>query len=105
VVLLTNGGCAGKIVICISGNIFPPSLSFLAEAQPRLEIDEYKRHFLAEGHIHFLATATTTDQKTSMEKLQIYFVSIFFYSICYQLANKTKNLLFAVQLLIYVIMV
>jgi hypothetical protein len=27
----------------------------------------------------------------------------FFYSICYQLVNKTRNLLFAMQLLIYII--
>jgi hypothetical protein len=46
-------------------HIFRPSLSFLAEAQPRLETGEDKKD------------ARTTKQKTSWEKLQIYFVSNF----------------------------
>jgi hypothetical protein len=33
------------------------------------------------------------------------YVLIIFYSIFYQLTNKTRNLLFAIQLLIYIIMV
>jgi hypothetical protein len=33
-------------------HLFRPSLSFLAEAQPRLT-DEDKKHFLAEVHIKF----------------------------------------------------
>jgi hypothetical protein len=33
--------------------LFRPSLSFLAEAQPRLETSEDKRHFLADVHINF----------------------------------------------------
>jgi hypothetical protein len=37
--------------------------------------DEDKRHFLAE------ATAPTTKQKTSLEKLQFYFVSMYFFQI------------------------
>jgi hypothetical protein len=45
--------------------LFRPSLSFLAEAQPRLQIGEDTRHFLAKQNI-------------SSEKLQIYFVSSFF---------------------------
>jgi hypothetical protein len=55
--------------------LFRPSLGFLAEAQPRLKTGEDKKHFLAEVHIKF---ARTTKQKTSLKKLQIYFVSAFF---------------------------
>jgi hypothetical protein len=33
--------------------LFRPSLGFLAEAQPRLEIDEDIRHFLSEMYITF----------------------------------------------------
>jgi hypothetical protein len=33
-------------------HLFGPSLSFLAEAQPRLETGEDKSHFLAEVHIN-----------------------------------------------------
>jgi hypothetical protein len=61
-------------------HLFCPSLSFLTEAQPRLETAKDKRHFLAEVHIKFFT------------KLQIYFDSSFFK---YQLGNKTRNLLFA----------
>jgi hypothetical protein len=32
--------------------LFRPSLSFLAEAQPRLDIGEETRHFLAKVHIN-----------------------------------------------------
>jgi hypothetical protein len=34
-------------------HLFHLSLSFLAEPQPRLEISEHKRYFLAEVHIKF----------------------------------------------------
>jgi hypothetical protein len=34
-------------------HLFCPSLSFLAEAQPRLETGEEKRYFLAEVNIKF----------------------------------------------------
>jgi hypothetical protein len=46
-------------------HLFRPSLSFLTEAQPRLQNRRGQK-------------ARTTKQKTSLEKLQIYFVSIFF---------------------------
>jgi hypothetical protein len=46
-------------------HLFRPSLSFLAEAQPRLQNRRGQK-------------ARTTKQKTSLEKLQIYFVSTFF---------------------------
>jgi hypothetical protein len=36
-------------------------------------------------------------------KLIIHIVNNFFYNICDQLANKTRNLLFAIHLLIYII--
>jgi hypothetical protein len=66
-------------------HLFRPSLSFLAKAQPRFEIRRGQKDFL---------------QKTSLEKV----LTIFFYSICYQLANKTRNLLhICIQLLIYII--
>jgi hypothetical protein len=39
-----------KIVICVSGQ---SAKSFLAEAQPRLETGDDKRHFLAEVQIRF----------------------------------------------------
>jgi hypothetical protein len=61
-------------------HLFRPNLSFLAEAQPRLE--------------------NRRGQKRSLEKLQVYFVSIFFkyvhiYYILINIffANKTRNLL------------
>jgi hypothetical protein len=52
-------------------HLFRPSLSFLAEAQPRLKTSEDKRHFLAEVHIEF-----------------------------FKLLNKSRFFLFAIQLLI-----
>jgi hypothetical protein len=55
-------------------HLFRPSLSFLAEAQPRLENRRGQRHFLAEVRIKFLGDRTK--QKKSLKKLQIYFVSI-----------------------------
>jgi hypothetical protein len=56
------------------------SLSFLDEAQPRFETGQDK------GTLNFLGdpTVKTTKQKTSLEKLQIYFVSF---------SNKYINLL------------
>jgi hypothetical protein len=71
------------IIICVSSPksaSFCPSLGFLAEAQPRLETGEDKRHFLAEVHIHFFKRPRKLQSKihTSSEKLQIYFVSTFF---------------------------
>jgi hypothetical protein len=60
-------------------HFFCPSVSFLVEAQPRLKTSENKRHFLAKVHIKFLVDRTTTKQETSsLEELQIYFVSTFF---------------------------
>jgi hypothetical protein len=63
--------------------------------------------------LDFLGDARTTKQKTSLQTLQIYFAStffrlihinnFFFSSIRYQLANTIRNLLFAIQLLIYII--
>jgi hypothetical protein len=56
-------------------HLFRPSLSFLAEAQPRLEIGADRRHFLAEMHINFLSDRTTSK---TFEKIKNYFVSTFF---------------------------
>jgi hypothetical protein len=39
-------------------HLFHPSLSFLAEAQPRLNTGEDKRKFLAEVGIEFLGDCT-----------------------------------------------
>jgi hypothetical protein len=41
-------------------HLFRPSLSFLAEAQPRLKTSEDKRHFLAEVHIEFFKLLNKT---------------------------------------------
>jgi hypothetical protein len=102
-------------------HLFRPSLSFLAEARRGVKTAEDERHFLAEVHITFFRRPHELQSKrqTSLEKLQIYFVSTFskyvdkfiktyiltiFYSICdYELVNKTRYLLFAIQLLIYII--
>jgi hypothetical protein len=61
-------------------HLFRPSLSFLAEAQPRLEIGADRRHFLAEMHINFLSDRTTSK---TFEKITNYFVSTFFKYICF----------------------
>jgi hypothetical protein len=74
--------------------------------------EDIKRHFLAEVQIKFFRRPHELQSKrhTSLKKLQIYFVSPFFkyvvinnffHTIFYQLANKTRNLLFAIQLHMY----
>jgi hypothetical protein len=73
-----------------------------------------KRHFLAEVDVTFFRRPHELQSKDIIGKITnlfcIYFFQIdkliinnFFYSICYQLASKTRNLLFAIQLLIYII--
>jgi hypothetical protein len=52
-----------------------PSLSFLAEAQPRLKTGEDKEHFLQRCTLNFLSDRTNYKAKTLLEKLQISFVS------------------------------
>jgi hypothetical protein len=47
-------------------HLFRPSLSFLAEAQPRLETSGDNRHSLAEMHIKFFISLLT--------KLEIYYL-------------------------------
>jgi hypothetical protein len=47
---------------------FHPSLSFLAEAQPR-KTGEDKRHFLAEVHIKFLGDRTNHKAKDIIGKI------------------------------------
>jgi hypothetical protein len=60
-------------------HVFRPRVSFLAEAQPRLKTKRgQKALFDRDAHCIFQATAGITKQKTSLEKLQIYFVSTFF---------------------------
>jgi hypothetical protein len=106
------------VVICVSR---PKSecASFLAEAQPRLETGEDKRHFWQRCTLNFLGDRTNYKAKDITEKITnlfcIYLFQIhkfintyiltfcFIVSICYQVANKTRNLLFAIQLLIYII--
>jgi hypothetical protein len=68
------------------------SLSFLAEAQPRLN-KRRQRHFLAEVHITFFK------QKTFILYLDLH-INNFFIVFLY---HKTKTLLFAIQLLMYII--
>jgi hypothetical protein len=72
-------------------HLFRPSLSFLPRRSRGLKIGGGKEHFLADVHMNFFKT---TKQKTSLEKLQIYF---FIVCTCYQLAKKTSNLLVARQ--------
>jgi hypothetical protein len=104
--------------VCQKVHLFRSSLGFLVEAQSRLENRRGKKALFGRGaHEIFKATARTTKQMTSLEKLQIYFVSTFFNQIhslihinnffinkiFYLRANKTRSLLFAIQLLIYII--
>jgi hypothetical protein len=102
-----------KIVICVSkpkSAFFSSSLSFLAEAQPRLKTGEDTRHFLAEVHINFFMRCTNYKAKDVIGKITnlfciylfqklIHINNFFVVGICYQFANKTRNLL----LLIYII--
>jgi hypothetical protein len=67
------------------------SLIFLAEAQPRLDTGE--------GTLHFLGDRTNYKAKDTIEKITFFFIV----HICYELANKNRNLLFAIHLLIYII--
>jgi hypothetical protein len=89
--------------------VFRPSLSFLAEEQPRFENRRAQKHSLAEVHIKFFRGKK---RHCKNYKFILYFfqidnllmhINIYFSSICYQLANKTGNLLFAIQLFIYII--
>jgi hypothetical protein len=57
-------------------HLFRPSLGFLVEAQPRLENKQKVGTFWPRCTLNFLDDRTNS--KTSLEKLQIYFVSIFF---------------------------
>jgi hypothetical protein len=60
-------------------HLFRASLSFLAEAQPRLKNRREEKVVFGRGaHEIFLSTSQITKQKTSLENLQIYFVSTFF---------------------------
>jgi type IV secretory pathway VirD2 relaxase len=54
-------------------HLFRPSLGFLAEAQPRLDNREDKKHFLGEVHITFFRRPYELQSK--LEKLQIYLVT------------------------------
>jgi hypothetical protein len=68
--------------LCIKAKkciFFCLSRGFLAEALPRLKQARIKGTFWQRWTLHFLGgTARTTKQKTSLEKLQIYFVSTFY---------------------------
>jgi hypothetical protein len=60
-------------------HIFCPSLSFLAEAQPRLNKRGQKALFGRGAHRFFWQPHELQNKrKTSLKKLQIYFVSTFF---------------------------
>jgi hypothetical protein len=81
-------------------HLFRPSLSFLAEAQQRLE---NRRGQKAEVRIKFFRRPQKLQTKDIIAKITnlfcIYlfqadtFINNFLYSIFYQLANKTRNLL------------
>jgi hypothetical protein len=50
-----------------------PSLSFLAEAQPRLKTGEDKEHFLAEVHIKFFKRPHELQSKNFIGKITNFF--------------------------------
>jgi hypothetical protein len=59
-------------------HLFRKGLSFLAEAQPRLENRRGQKALLAEVHIHFLGDRTNYKAKDIIGKITNLFVSIFF---------------------------
>jgi hypothetical protein len=95
------------------GHLFRPSLSFLAKAQPRLENRRGQKALLAEVHIIFFIInykiKDTIGKITNLFRINLFqidkfnstYVLTIFYSICYQLANKTRNLLFAIPTITY----
>jgi hypothetical protein len=60
-------------------HLFSPSLTFQPEAQQGLKNRREQKALFGRGaHFIFLPAAPTTNQKTSLEKSQIYFESTFF---------------------------
>jgi hypothetical protein len=78
-------------------------LSFLAEAQPRLENRRGQKALF--GTLNFLGDRRNYKAKDIIGKItNLFCIYLFiFYSFCYKLANQTRNLLFAIQLLICII--
>jgi hypothetical protein len=71
----------------------------LAEAQPRLENKRGEKALFGEVHINFFRRPHELQSKRHHWKnkfINTYVLTIF-YSICYQLANKTRQLLFVIQ--------
>jgi hypothetical protein len=69
----------GNNYLCIKAkklHLLRMSLSFLAEAQPRLENSQERRHSLAEVHINFLGDRTTYKTKDIIGKITNLFYSI-----------------------------
>jgi hypothetical protein len=66
-------------------HLFCQSLSFLAEAQPRLETGEDKGHLLAEVHLKFLGDRTSYKAKdiigtsTNLFCIYVYFSNRYIY--------------------------
>jgi hypothetical protein len=86
--------------------IFFVRLSFLADAQSITKQEEDKKHFW-QRCTYFLCDRTNYTfifliYLFQIDTFIIHHILTIFYSIFYQLANKTRNLLLAKQLLIYI---
>jgi hypothetical protein len=79
-------------------HLFRPSLSFLVEAQPRLENRRGQKAFFSKG-----AQLQSKRHHWKNYKFILYLPTNSFSVFFYQFATKTRNLLFAIQLLIYII--
>jgi hypothetical protein len=59
-----------------------------------------QKALFGKGHIKFFRRPQELQSKKHWKKIQIYFVFLYLVDIYYQLANKTRNLLFTIQFLI-----
>jgi hypothetical protein len=80
-----------------------PSLSFLAEAQPRLKTGKDKRHFFAEVHIKFFRRPHELQSKTHHWKNYKCISYLPFLNIYIHIIVDISYHSFAIQLLIYII--
>jgi hypothetical protein len=80
------------------------SVIFWPRRSRGLKTGEDERHFLAEVHVKFFIPHELQRKRHHWKNYKfILYLPFFTADICYQLANKTRNLLFAKQLLIYII--
>jgi hypothetical protein len=70
-------------------HLFRPSLSFLAEAQPRPKTGEDKRNFLTQVHIEFLGDCAKYKANKINLLLGVH-INTFFNSICQSLPTKLE---------------